>query len=295
MERKKAFGQEVKSLRKQRGLSQQDLARNILGITPRTLGKIERGEKGFLDHDIVSRLATCFSLEGLAREEFFSQAGLSDAIVEEDYTPPQIDVEAVRTFFENIDFPAYAHDAFYNLYALNSSMFAIFGANVQDYTTEFLRPSGPHLLRILFEMQLEAKTEWAKDKAWRAHAEMLVYRFRVISRKYVGSPNYNELLNDLKKMPEFREIWRKVEKSDYVPRFPPLSTFYLRGGEELRFISTLATDTAFMSTEVNKVVFIPASEETRQHLARVTSNIAYFYLLFERDQPNGYTKVTPPR
>src|SRR5437667_1642947 len=85
MERQQAFGQAVKALRKKRGLSQQELARNILGITPRTLGKIERGEKAFVNHEIVNRMANYFNLEGLAREEFFNQVGLNETTPAEDY------------------------------------------------------------------------------------------------------------------------------------------------------------------------------------------------------------------
>jgi len=295
MERQQAFGQAVKALRKKRGLSQQDLARNILGITPRTLGKIERGEKAFVSHEIVSGLANYFNLEGLAREEFFNQAGLNETTPAEDYARLQSESATVHTFFSSIDFPAYAHDAFYNMYCINSSLLAIFGINVEDYTREFFHPSGPHLLRILFEVQLEAKTTWAKDRAWRAHAEMLVYRFRQHSKKYIGTTQYIELLDDLKKNPEFKEVWRKVESPNYMPHFPTLSVFYLRNGQELKFISTIATDTAFVTTEANKIMFVPANDATRQYLAHANSGTPYFYLMFDRSQPRGYIQVTPQR
>src|SRR5579885_3172481 len=205
MERRKTFGQEVKSQRKQQGWSQKDLADNVSDLSVRRLGKIERGQKPFVTHHIVTQLANAFGLEGLAREEFFGRAGLNEGDQTEEYLSPQDDAAEIDEFYRGIALPAYIHDAFLTLRSVNSSMMAFLGIHLEDYQQEIFAPSGPNALRNLFQIRFEAQTNWTKDKAWRQHTEMLVYRFRVLTRRYADSQRYLDLLDDLKKLHEFKE------------------------------------------------------------------------------------------
>ena len=77
------FGKVVAALRKEQisfhsgqTWSQQDLAIES-GLTPRIVGRIERGEQARLDGDVLGSLATAFNLTSLERREFFCNGNRS--------------------------------------------------------------------------------------------------------------------------------------------------------------------------------------------------------------------------
>ncbi len=294
---KKTFGERVVSLRQERKWTRLDLITHIgmrvntRIMSSKTMGDIERGEKAFLNHATVKHLADAFSLNGLAREEFFGLAGLKEiSEAASGLTAAQEDL--IDASYRGLDYPAYVHDQFMNLHSANSYLFVTFGFKLDEQLSSLFLDRKANLLRMLFDPRLDDMMSWIKGKQWRRHVERLVYMFRVLSKNYVGTREYLALLRELRRLPDFPDVWKAVEHPNFMPQFLVPTRFSLKTGEHLDFSISSNYDTPLFVSTLTRVLFTPCNDQTKAILASTVATVSPFYAKINLAHPQGF-KITP--
>lgn len=208
----KTFGKIVAALRREQvsflsGHSwlQRDLAAET-GLTPRIVGRIERGSQARLDGDVLQKLANSFELTSLERREFFSMACevMDNEIVRRDLCSKDV-FDEVWELLEEICAPAFITDPFGDLVGVNRCMLAFHNLDLtilHDIKTKY--GSVNHLAMIL---DSETPMRQRLGYNWHPIALANLQQWRVTTLRYRHTPRFREILSSLAACPEFRVLW----------------------------------------------------------------------------------------
>ncbi|MEZ4869814.1 MAG: helix-turn-helix transcriptional regulator [Caldilineaceae bacterium] len=188
---------------------QQTLADQI-GVSPRQIEAIEQGAKSYLEPDILAKLANVFRLTTLERREFFALAAgvTAEALMLQPLAPAAILTPLLATLGV-LQQPAYLHDGFFNIIALNSPMRAFFGID-QAYLTQLKDQAGANYLYALFAPASPLRT--VLQHYWQPTARRAVARFRAFSLRYRPTDYFSQLFHQLCALPDFTALWQQTQQ-----------------------------------------------------------------------------------
>ncbi len=167
----------------------------------------------------------------------------------------------------------------------------MFGITLDERLSSFFSDSKGNILRMMFDPQFASITTWIKDEQWRLQIEIFVYMFRVFSKNYVGSGEYVNLVRALRRLPNFQEVWRDVEAPEFLPVFPIPMRFGLRTGQELTFIITSTIDIGLQVSKLNKIMYVPVDQRTKDVLTKSMIDVPHMYVNFDLSKPQGFDIV----
>lgn len=206
------FGKVVAALRKEQisfhngqNWSQQDLATES-GLTPRIVGRIERGEQARLDGDVLGALATAFNLTSLERREFFAIASevADQEIVRKDLCDDEVFAE-VWNLLNDLCVPAFLTDPFFDIVGVNRSLLSFHGIGIQELQAFKSTATGVNNLGILFAPDSPMKR--VLGLGWQPIAHANVQQWRVATLRYRHTNRFRQLFAALSELTEFRMMW----------------------------------------------------------------------------------------
>lgn len=215
------FGKVVASLRKEQtnfrngqNWSQQDLA-NESGLTPRIVGRIERGEQARLDGGVLGALAKAFNLTSFERREFFAMASevTDQEIVREDLCDNEVFTE-VWELLNGLCAPAFLTDPFSDIVGVNRSLLSFHGISIQELQAFRSTAVGVNNLGLLFESKTPLKQ--VLGHGWTSIAHANVQQWRVATLRYRHTDRFRQLFTALSAFTDFRMMWAAGNDAEYA-------------------------------------------------------------------------------
>lgn len=204
------FGKIVRALR----LSHIDESGNVLSrerlsglvhLTPHQLGRLERGDRKYLENDTLALLANAFKLTPLERDEFYLAAlGMPDEIAHHREQPDH-KLEELLKILEKLMIPAFVIDVYADLVAANSRFFKLLMITPELLELAKTVPSGFNILNFMYS-PLSGFQEMIGSK-WREYARVEILLFRRSSLRYRHTPYFADTLNTLLREKEFSIDW----------------------------------------------------------------------------------------
>lgn len=204
------FGLLVKALRKNsydtlgKRWSRESLSRAV-HLTEDQLGRLERGDRKYIDNQTLTLLADSFNLTSLERKEFFYAAlGFKDRELFNQEEPEE-QIKRVITAMENLQVPAYLTDVYSDIVAANKAVLYLYQVtpDLIDYTRQL--PAGLNLLNFIYSPKLGFKE--IIGSTWHKTAVMALLEFRRSSLRYRHTDYFNYLLKNLLREKQFDIDW----------------------------------------------------------------------------------------
>lgn len=208
----KTFGRIVAALRKEQvsflsGHSwlQEDLAAEM-GLTPRIVGRIERGVQARLDGEILQKLANSFELTSLERREFFSMACevKNNEIVRRDLCSEDVFNE-VWELLDNLCSPAFITDPFGDLVGVNRCLMAFYNLDLTIFSDIKAKYESVNNLAMILDSESSMRQTLGHN--WYPIALANLQQWRVTTLRYRHTPRFRGTLSSLAACPEFRVLW----------------------------------------------------------------------------------------
>jgi len=215
------FGKVVAALRREQinfrngqRWSQQDLAVET-GLTPRVVGRIERGEQARLDGELLGSLAEAFNLTSLERREFFSMASevADKKIVRRDLCDQEVFFE-VWNLLDDLCAPAFLTDSFSDIVGVNRSLLSLHGVSIQELQAFKSTAVGVNNLGLLFAS--DSPIKYVLGHGWSSIAHANVQQWRVSTLRYRHTARFRQLFSALSAFSDFRMMWAAGNDSEYA-------------------------------------------------------------------------------
>lgn len=201
-------------------------------LTPHQLGRLERGDRKYLDTQTLQLLAKSLNLTNLEEKEFLTAAvGLSDEYLfgrEE----PEKQLNDLISMMEELKVPAFAIDVFGDIVAVNRSSLNLFCITEEliDYARTL--PLGYNHMKFVYASEFGFKDIIGYH--WRKVATIEILLFRRSTLRYRHTDYFDYIFKNLLKEKQFDIDWYTshrnpeyydltFEKFDYRhPRYGPL-------------------------------------------------------------------------
>lgn len=232
------FGLLVKHLRKnnvdERGnrWTRESLSEAI-HLTANQLGRLERGDRKYLDTQTLQLLARALKLTNLEQKEFFIAAvGLKDEILF-DHEDPLAQLNNLVNLMEKMQIPAFAVDPYGDILASNTSCLKLF--LITPEMIEYARtiPAGLNHMHFIYSSVFGFRN--IIGPVWRKVAAIEILLFRRSTLRYRHTEYFDYIFKALLREKEFDIDWYSSHRNpDYYdltyeafdydhPRYGPLS------------------------------------------------------------------------
>ena len=229
-------------------------------LTEDQLGRLERGDRKYLDNQTLMLLADSFNLTSLERKEFFYAAlGLKDEELFNQETPETQLLNLFETL-EQLQAPLYLIDVYSDLVAANKAIKDLFQLNMEEVNNFRQSPLGLNLLHLIYSPQFGLKDLIGPD--WREAAMMAILEFRRSSLRYRHTNYFQYLLNSLLENKHFKMDWSSSHRfSDYYDLTYEHFEYEHPGFGPLAYTAT-ETIINTMKGELNLIIYNPADSNT---------------------------------
>jgi len=204
------FGLLVKTLRKNsfdpsgNRWSREGLSKAV-HLTEDQLGRLERGDRKYLDNQTLMLLADSFNLTSLERKEFFYAAlSLKDNKLF-NHHEPETQLKNVIATMETLQVPAYIIDVYADIVVVNTAVLNLYQVTREliDYVRQL--PGGLNLLYFIYSSTLGFKE--VIGSYWNKTAMMALLEFRRSSLRYRHTVYFKYILKTLLKEKQFDIDW----------------------------------------------------------------------------------------
>lgn len=204
------FGLIVKALRKtsfdRQGnrWTRKNLSRAI-HLTEDQLGRLERGDRKYLDNRTLILLADSFNLSDLERQEFFyASLGLND---EKLFGPeePEAQLAHLLTVMENLQVPAFIKDVYADIVAANKGFFDLYQMTPAFIDQIGQQPAGANQIRLAYSSTFGLKA--IIGPSWREASIMALLEFRRSTLRWRHTKYFQFLFKTLLKEKKFELDW----------------------------------------------------------------------------------------
>jgi len=261
----KDFGLLVKALRKSsfdehgNRWTREALSKAV-HLTEDQLGRLERGDRKYLDNQTLMHLADSFNLTSMERKEFFYAAlGLKD---EELFNPedPEIQFTNLLEIMEQLLAPAFLTDVYKDIIVANKAVIDLYQFTPTRIKQLKNTPAGYNQLYLIYSSKSGIRK--LVGPLWREAAMMTLLEFRRSTLRYRHKNYFQYLINNLLKLKDFELDWssshRLVKYND---------TTYEHFGYEHSFfgpVAYTATETTINTSkgELTLVLYNPADPVT---------------------------------
>ena len=238
------FGLLIKTLRKSsvdqwgNPWTRESLSRAV-HLSPDQLGRLERGDRKYLDTQTLLLLADSFNLTNLERKEFlYAALGLSD----EQLFAREDSINQLNNLLheiENLQVPVLLLDAYSDIVAANVSTLNLFliTPELLDYAKQI--PAGQNLLNLVYSPAFGAREIFGSF--WRKIATIEILLFRRSTLRYRHTAYFNYLMKVLLQEKQFDIDWYFCQR--YADRYDLTYVHFLYEHPRYGPLSYLATET----------------------------------------------------
>ncbi len=259
------FGLIVKALRKNsfdeegNRWTRETLSRAV-HLTEDQLGRLERGDRKYLDNQTLMLLADSFNLTSLERKEFFYAAlGLKDEelFCQED---PEKQLSNIIKIMEQLLVPSFLTDVYKDIVAANKAILDLY--QITPNKLERLKKNPACFNQLFLIYSFKSGLRDLISAHWREAAMMTLLEFRRSSLRYRHTNYFNYLLKALLKEKDFELDWYSSHQGIDTPD----STYEHFEYEHSFFgaITYTATETTINTRngELTLVLYNPANPDT---------------------------------
>ncbi len=182
-------------------------------LTPNQLGRLERGDRKYLDNQTLELMAKAFKLTNLEQKEFFIAAsGLKDEDLFKDQDPEH-QLNSLVSLLENLQVPAFVLDSYGDIVAANTSAANLFSITQEliDYALSI--PAGLNHIRFMYSSEYGFKD--IVGPCWREAATVEIYLFRRSTLRYRHTDYFNYIFQALLKENQFDIDWYATQRDPY--------------------------------------------------------------------------------
>jgi transcriptional regulator with XRE-family HTH domain len=237
-----------------------DSLSEAIHLTKSQLGRLERGDRKYLDRQLLQLLADAFKLTNFEqRELLLAAAGISDDQLY-GHEQPENQLNHLLSLMSNLQVPAFILDVYGDLVAVNSSLLALYQVTPDLVTHASETPAGMNFIYFVYSEQFGLKN--MLNSEWREAAYMAMLFFRRSSLRYRHTLYFSYLFKALLKEKHFDIDWYTNQKFDnhadltyeqlkyHHPHYGPLSY--------------IATETTINTArgELFLIIYNPTSKET---------------------------------
>ncbi len=275
------FGTLIKTLRRSsvdqwgNPWTRENLSRAV-HLSPDQLGRLERGDRKYLDTQTLMLLADSFNLTNLERKEFlYAALGLPD---EELFlhTDCNAQLNGLLEEMEYFQVPAMLIDAYADIVAANTSTLNLFMITPEMLTYTRKIPAGQNLIYLLYSPSFG--TREILGNFWRKIATIEILLFRRSTLRYRHTAYFRYLLKILLRIKQFDIDWYFCQR--YADRYDLTYVHFLYEHPQYGLLSYLATETIVNTTrgELYLLIYNPVDKATAsvfENLKENSENKAY--------------------
>ena len=182
-----------------------DTLSNAVHLTANQLGRLERGDRKYLDNQTLQLLADSFKLTNLEQKEFLSAAvGLDDSALFGSEKPEE-KLNKLISLVESLQMPAFIVDAYIDFIASNAGVLNLFQIAPELIDHMSYIPAGHNMLNFIYSSELGFKEIIGSQ--WREAADTAMLLFRRSTLRYRHTKYFQFLLKELLKEKQFDIDW----------------------------------------------------------------------------------------
>jgi len=269
------FGQLVKTLRMNsvdengNRWTRESLSKAI-HLTTNQLGRLERGDRKYLDNQTLQLLADSLQLTTLEKKEFLTAAiGINDKnLFDDERSADRLD--KMVEMMEELQIPAYIVDVYGDLIAANSTIMNLYQITPEIIDFAQHQPVGLNVINFVYSQELGYREIVGKE--WRDSADKVLLFFRRTTLRYRYTDYFNYILRELLKEKQFFIDWHSSQRfknntDTTYERFD----FKHPGHGPLKYY---ATETVVHTSdgELYMLIYNPADSATVQTFSRIKNN-----------------------
>ncbi len=229
-------------------------------LTPNQLGRLERGDRKYLDHQTLELLAKAFKLTNLEQKEFFIAAsGLKDEVLFQNEIPEH-QLNNLLSMMESLQVPAFLLDPYGDIIAANTSAVNLFCITQELIDYALTIPAGLNHMRFMYSSDYGFKD--IVGSCWREAATFEIYLFRRSTLRYRHKDYFDFIFKALLKEKDFDIDWYASQRNTMYKNltYEAFNYDHPRYGE----VSYTATETIVNTREgdLYLIIYNPADNST---------------------------------
>ena len=182
-----------------------DTLSNAVHLTANQLGRLERGDRKYLDNQTLQLLAESFKLTNLEQKEFLSAAvGIDDSALF-GLEKPEEKLNKLIAIVESLQMPAFILDVYIDFIASNAGALNLFQVAPELIDHMSYIPAGHNMLNFIYSSELGFKETVGSQ--WREAADTAMLLFRRSTLRYRHTKYFQFLLKELLKEKQFDIDW----------------------------------------------------------------------------------------
>lgn len=183
-------------------------------LTEDQLGRLERGDRKYIDKQTLTLLVDSFNLTSQERKEFYYAAvGLQDKEIF-NQEEPETQLKNLMESLEKLHLPALIVDVYLDIVATNKAMLDLYQITPDLIEAHREKAAGFNQLYTLYSSRLNLKK--LIGPAWKEASLISILEFRRSSLRYRHTNYFKYLLNKLLKIKDFKRDWQASHRyKDY--------------------------------------------------------------------------------
>jgi transcriptional regulator with XRE-family HTH domain len=178
---------------------------NAVHLTANQLGRLERGDRKYLDNQTLQLLAESFKLTNLEHRELLSAAvGIDDSTLF-GFEKPEEKLNKIIALVESLQMPAFILDVYIDFIAANAGALNLFQIAPELIDHMSYIPAGHNMLNLIYSSELGFKETVGSQ--WREAADTAMLLFRKSTLRYRHTKYFQFLLKELLKNKQFDIDW----------------------------------------------------------------------------------------
>jgi len=247
-----------------------DTLSNAIHLTANQLGRLERGDRKYLDTQTLQLLAECLKLTNLEQREFLSAAvGIDDSALFGIEKPEQ-KFNKIVTLVESLQVPAFILDVYIDIVASNAGALNLFQIAPEIIEHMSYIPAGHNMLNFIYSSELGFRE--IVGSQWREAADTAILMFRRSALRYKHTKYFQFLLKELLKEKQFDIDWYANHRhtGHYDITFEQFNYEHPIHGQ-LKYIST-ETLIHTGKGDLYLIIYNPTDQVTVEVFAEITNN-----------------------
>jgi transcriptional regulator with XRE-family HTH domain len=246
-----------------------DTLSNAIHLTANQLGRLERGDRKYLDNQTLQLLAESFKLTNLEKKEFLSAAvGIDDSALF-GQNKPEEKLNKLIALVESLQMPAYILDVYTDFIASNAGALNLFQIAPELIEHMSYIPAGHNMLNFIYSSELGFKEIIGSQ--WREAADTAMLLFRRSTLRYRHTKYFQFLLKELLKEKQFDIDWYANHRftDHYDITFDQFNYEHPVHGP-LKYI---ATETLINTSngDLYLIIYNPSEQATAEVFAEITN------------------------
>jgi len=209
------FGKIIADLRKQKRTENgKGWTRKMLGeylhLTPHQVGRLERGERKYLDTETLHLLAKAFNLTALERKELFYAAvdATEGKITNSTHTESKATLYDLSETLSKMQAPAFVLDEYADIIAANLIILKLYRVSEKFIAQLGETPASYNLLKFIYSSDSGYRD--IVGNAWEKLAKRNTHFFRRVSLRQRHTTYFKKILDELHREKEFDIHWHAM-------------------------------------------------------------------------------------